>query len=238
MKIPRRTCLRTNTSLQKNSCLRKVTGPRRPLAPRRRSLQPPCLARRRRPQRAAGFRKVSVSLGDEKPVRRRQPLWLRHRRRLRRARHSDARLSRRHRPDPGFSGQSRELRLRRRDVFNPCAPQERPLPSYAGAADQAFGPLGFSQFRMGDEPLYFGWQTIYAVVHDEFRGGQYSQWANVCKDDVIGSQCFYSSLTLATSNDGGSTFTPATPFVIAAPLNRSQAASSISGQRAGLRWNR
>ena len=79
-------------------------------------------------------------------------------------------------------------------------------------------PAGFHNLEWVMNPYTLNGRTVYAVVHNEFTGSKYPQFADRCKYDFIGSNCFYSSITLATSNDGGSTFTPAKPFVIAAPL--------------------
>jgi hypothetical protein len=80
-------------------------------------------------------------------------------------------------------------------------------------------PAKFRNFEWVMNPYTLDGRTVYAVVHNEFQGGKYPQFAGLCKDDAIGSHCFYSSITLAMSQDGGSTFAPVRPFdVIAAPL--------------------
>ncbi|RIY02702.1 hypothetical protein D3218_04930 [Aureimonas flava] len=69
-------------------------------------------------------------------------------------------------------------------------------------------------------------RTVHAVVHDEYRGHA----PDTCGPEAAGA-CWYNTLTAAVSTDGGESFRPAEPRLVAALPRR---ADETRGHHAGL----
>jgi hypothetical protein len=75
------------------------------------------------------------------------------------------------------------------------------------SSDMNADPSAYDDKEWVHSPFTFDGQTVYAVIHDEYQG-----WTHpgMCTSSLI-EDCWYNSLTLATSVDGGATYTHTAP---------------------------
>jgi len=74
-------------------------------------------------------------------------------------------------------------------------------------SDHDADPSQFNDNEWIAAPYTEDGQTIYAVVHNEYHGWEH----NDCASDSVDFGCWYNTLTLAVSHDGGRTFEDASP---------------------------
>ena len=75
-------------------------------------------------------------------------------------------------------------------------------------SDQNPDPSAFDDYEWIHSPFTLDGRKVYAIVHNEYHGWEY---AGECSTQVFTTTCWDNSLTLATSTDGGATYTHTTP---------------------------
>lgn len=74
-------------------------------------------------------------------------------------------------------------------------------------SDHDDDPSHFNDNEWIAAPFTEDGETVYAVVHDEYHGWEH----NDCNSTTVDFGCWYNTLTLAVSHDGGQTFEDAAP---------------------------